>query len=290
MILFATDVHLNFLRVRGAVRAFGEYLAEEYSEADDLLITGDISEAPTLVTHLTQLADGWGKRILFLTGNHDYYGSSVYLVHKELKALQHPLLVWLDAPGLEPLQFDGFGLVGQYAWYDGLYGEPLKSQVLLYDWSSVEELTQVFNEYEWVYEIGRGSRHPLLTTLRWLAAEAAKQAKIKLEAALQCNSKVVFATHVAPFEGASWHEGKISNAQWLPWFTCRAMGEILAETAAAHPDHQILVLCGHNHSAGVYQHSANLRVVTGGARYGVPDAAGTVSLQSFTNWQCESGV
>lgn len=283
-ILFATDVHVDHLwRVQGAVKAFGKYLAEDYPEAEVLLITGDISEAPTLVDHLGQIAAGFGKRVLFLTGNHDHYHGSIYGVNRELRALKHPNLVWLDTA--EPIVFDDFALVGQYAWYDGICGKPLESMVVLYDWTVVEELKQVYTgDYDWAHEVERGSRNPLLTTLRQLAAAAVADAKIKLETALQLKSNVIFATHVAPFKGASWHEGNISNDEWLPWFTCHQMGEMLAGVAAAHPEQKILVLCGHNHSAGIYQHAPNLRVLTGGARYGAPDAVGMLSGASFEDW------
>jgi hypothetical protein len=221
--------------------------------------------------------------VLFVTGNHDYYRGSIYGVTRELSALTRPNLTWLDTA--EPILFEDFALVGQYSWYDGLCGAPLKSQVVLYDWSSVEELRQVYTgEDEWRHMIDQGSRNPLLTTLRGLAAEAISNVKSKLEAALQQNSRVLFATHVAPFQGASWHEGKVSNDEWLPWFTCRQMGEMLAEVAQAHPNHKILVLCGHNHSSGTYQHAANLRVLTGAARYGAPDAMGLIGSESFENW------
>jgi hypothetical protein len=278
-LLWATDIHVDKLRVPGAIKAFGEYLAQDYPEPDTLLITGDISEAATLVDHLMQLAEGWGRRIAFLVGNHDFYGASIYGVNRELGMLEHPQLVWLDPA--DPILFDDFALVGRFSWYDAHCGDAMKSQVILHDWTDVEELAQVFNEYEWVYQVDRGSRHPLLTTLRRMAADSTAEAKIKLEAALQLHSNVVFATHVAPFRGASWHEGKISNDQWLPWFTCRQMGQMLAGVAAAHPDHKILVLCGHNHSAGTYQHAPNLRVLTGGARYGAPDAAGMILKETF---------
>lgn len=288
-LLFLTDPHVDFLRVRGAVRAFAEYLAQDYPQCDTLVITGDISETPTLIDHLTQLAEGFGKRILFLCGNHDHYRGSIAEVNRELAALQHPNLVWLDAA--EPIVFDDFALVGQYAWYDGICGKPMQSNVVLWDWSAVKELRQVYpGDHDWVHEADRGSRHPLLAKLQQLAADAVAAVKPKLEAALQLKHNVIFATHVAPFKGASWHEGKISDDEWLPWFTCHQMGEMLAGVAAAHPDHKILTLCGHNHSAGIYHPAPNLRVLTGGARYGAPDAVGLLSGESFEGWPDRKSV
>ena len=38
----------------------------------------------------------------------------------------------------------------------------------------------------------------------------------------------------------------------------------------AHPNRELTVLCGHTHGEGEAQILKNLRVLTGGAKYGVP--------------------
>ncbi|MGH9426333.1 MAG: phosphoesterase, partial [Terriglobia bacterium] len=63
----------------------------------------------------------------------------------------------------------------------------------------------------------------------------------------------------------------VSNKEWLPWFTCKAMGDMLLASAEEHPDRQILVLCGHTHSRGKVDILPNLKVWTGGAQYGAPE-------------------
>ncbi len=92
-----------------------------------------------------------------------------------------------------------------------------------------------------------------------------------LAEALAGFDRVVVATHVPPFHGATWHDGRPSDNQWLPWFSCAATGEVLLEAAAAHPDRELLVLCGHTHGSGEYAPTGNLRVLTGGAVYGAPE-------------------
>ena len=77
-------------------------------------------------------------------------------------------------------------------------------------------------------------------------------------------------THVPPFREACWHEGRISDDNWLPHFTCKAVGDALLEAMAAAPDHRMTVLCGHTHGGGEAQVLPNLRVLTGDARYGQP--------------------
>lgn len=40
--------------------------------------------------------------------------------------------------------------------------------------------------------------------------------------------------HVPPFREASWHQGRISDDDWLPHFTCKAVGDVLREAMVAH--------------------------------------------------------
>jgi hypothetical protein len=77
-------------------------------------------------------------------------------------------------------------------------------------------------------------------------------------------------THVPPFRESCWHEGQVSNDDWLPLFTCKAVGDVLVEAMAAAPDQKMTVLCGHAHGGGEAEILPNLRVLTGGARYGNP--------------------
>jgi Icc protein len=81
---------------------------------------------------------------------------------------------------------------------------------------------------------------------------------------------VVVATHVPPFREACWYEGQISHDDWIPYFTCAAVGDVLHQAMLDHPDHTMTVLCGHTHGAGVADVLPNLRVLTGGAEYGAP--------------------
>ena len=95
-------------------------------------------------------------------------------------------------------------------------------------------------------------------------------------------------THVPPFREACWHRGQISDDDWLPHFACRAVGEVLVEAMAAHPECEMTVLCGHTHSPGEAQVLPNLRVLTGGAEYGRPaGAAGAGRRVSFSGGAVE---
>lgn len=87
-------------------------------------------------------------------------------------------------------------------------------------------------------------------------------------AALAPFPHVIVATHVPPFRETCWHEGRISDDDWLPFFTCQAAGDALSEAMSAAPDRRMTVLCGHTHGGGEADVLPNLRVLTGGATYG----------------------
>ena len=115
------------------------------------------------------------------------------------------------------------------------------------------------------------NREPLRRKLNDLGDASALALRPDLEQALETSEKVIVLTHVPPFREACWHEGQISNDDWLPFFTCKAIGDMLSELALAHPQKQLHVLCGHTHGSGEVQIHPNLKVTTGEAVYGNPD-------------------
>ena len=110
-----------------------------------------------------------------------------------------------------------------------------------------------------------------LQKLHALADEAAAHFRALLPDALQRFEKLIVVTHVPPFREACWYRGRPSDDAWLPHFSCKVVGDVLAEAMAAHPDRDMTVLCGHTHGAGEAQILPNLRVLTGGAIYGKPN-------------------
>ena len=79
-----------------------------------------------------------------------------------------------------------------------------------------------------------------------------------------------------PFAGATWHEGELSEPDFLPHFSNQTMGEMLLETVPTMPDLHVTVVCGHTHSSGFYAPNEQIRVHTGAAEYGHPEVAGIV--------------
>jgi predicted MPP superfamily phosphohydrolase len=250
-----SDIHLNFLD-RSAVQAFLRELAA--ADADVWLLGGDIAQANSVLGSLQSLEGELDRDIYFVLGNHDFYGGSIIEVRGQVRQLvehaEH--LVWLTEAEAQVL--NGLvAIVGDDSWADARFGNALRTPVELNDFFLIEELTGL-------------SREALVHTLNGLGDAAAARLAPKLEQAARSCPRVVFLTHVPPFREAAWHQCRPSDDDWVPWFSCRTVGEVILECARAHPAASFLVLCGHTHGSGVYSPAANVIVHTAGAEYGAP--------------------
>lgn len=263
---WATDVHLNFLS-RSDLEAFCGALAASPAEA--FVITGDIAEAPSLERLLNALADAVARPVYFVLGNHDAYRGSIARARAAARALTEasPWLRYLPAVGVVELAA-GTALIGHDGWADARLGNFARSPVVLNDYVLIEELARANRDWRLLF-----------AALHRLGDEAAAYVRRALAEALPRYPRVLVATHVPPFREACWHEGEISNDDWLPHFTCEAVGEALLDAARAHPDRRIEVLCGHSHGAGVAEIRPNLRVRTGGAEYGEPVLQDVIAIE-----------
>jgi predicted phosphohydrolase len=284
-LVWATDIHLNFLKHPHAQQAFGQYLREETS-GDAFVFTGDISEAPSLDHHLQQLMEGLQREAYFVLGNHDYYKGSFDKTEK----VASNFALWLDHGKIHELT-EKVALVGSEGWYDAQFGNPMTPNFGMTDWKDIEDLAILPGnpfgikhvkrvEGKIVREIllDKEARQRVIDVCQARAKNFAERARASLLRALATFEQVIFATHVPPFEGATWHEGNLSDTMWIPWFSSKAMGEMLLEAAEAHPNRRILVLCGHTHSSGIYAPKPNLTVLTGEAAYFKPDLAGILEV------------
>jgi Icc protein len=263
ILAWATDIHLNFLDATGRA-AFAELVRG--TNADALLITGDIAEAPSVCRLLLELSSMARMPIYFNLGNHDFYHRSVGSVWDSIRSLCEatPSLVWL--PGANTIGLNnGTAIIGVDGWADGRYG-------------SWERSTVQLNDYVLIMELAHRSKRERLATMQRIADIDARLLREKLLAALEQYQHVIVATHVPPFREACWHEGKISGPDWLPHFACKATGDVMLEAAEAWPGRRIDVYCGHTHSAGTATIGPNLVVRTGGAEYGAPKIAGVIDV------------
>jgi 3',5'-cyclic AMP phosphodiesterase CpdA len=250
-----TDLHLNFV----SPRVFQSLIDGVRAESPDaVLVGGDTGEAPNVGEYLRELAAQLAKPVYFVLGNHDFYRSSIPAVREDLGRLCKavPNLSWLPTAGVVSLS-DRTALVGHDGWGDGGYGDVANTQVILNDYFLIEDLQEL-------------SHADHVAKLRSLGREAADHVRRVLPRALERHEEVILLTHVPPFREACWHQGKISDDDWLPFFACRAVGDVLRAIMAEYPDRRLTVLCGHTHSPGECDVRPNLTVLTGGAVYGKP--------------------
>jgi len=262
-IAWFTDIHLNFL----LSQQYAIFLRlVETTDAEAIILTGDVGEAHSVASYLRDLDRVWQKPLYFVLGNHDYYFGSIRQVRAAVEILcrQKPELIFLTLSEVFELA-PGIGICGHDGWGDGRAGNYERSRVEMRDYQVVEELAGHTKVARW-------------DVLKKLGDEAAEHVRRVLPMALAKYDRVFFATHVPPLREACWHEGRISDDHWSPHFTCLAMGQALLEVMRDFPAKQLTVLCGHTHGAGECRPAPNIEILTGGAIYGVPELVRTFEV------------
>jgi 3',5'-cyclic AMP phosphodiesterase CpdA len=255
---WATDVHLNFV---GEPEAVLFCQAVERSGAEALLLAGDIAEGPSVAGWLEFIAGRIGRPIYFVLGNHDYYhgGGGIDATRQRLRERIRgsSRLCWLDLAEGVALTPDT-ALVGHSGWADGRYGSYATSRLRMNDHLLIGDF---LGRDHW----GRAR------LMEQLGDEAADHLRRVLPPVLASHAEVLLLTHIPPFAEACQHEGRQSGPEALPHFSCKAVGDLLLELIAQHPERRLTVLCGHTHAAAEVWPLPNLRVVVGGAEYGRPE-------------------
>lgn len=258
-----TDIHLDCV-TDGEIDSLVESIRN--SDCDLVLVGGDIGTAATIESNLTALDQGLSRPIYFVLGNHDYYGSSVAEVRRRVaklvRASNH--LHYLSDEGIVELSAETC-LIGNDGWADGRFGDYAHSSVILNDYVAITDFQLAGGS-----GLSESDKARRLETMQFLAGQASDHFERLLPIALDRYSEVVVLTHVPPFMEASWHEGKISSADYLPHFASFASGDPLMRSMRKHPRKNMLVLCGHTHGDGEAKVLANLTVLTGRAEYGRP--------------------
>jgi 3',5'-cyclic-AMP phosphodiesterase len=255
-----TDLHLNFLKEA----QLGKFLAAVKREAPDVIfVTGDTGESQNVCSFVEQLRQI--APVYFVLGNHDFYGSSL----AEVRHRARETSCWL--PALGPIRLTGTTtLIGVDGWGDARCGN-LASRVRLADWQWIRDLDALMT----------CTPEHRAHVLKALGAEEAVALRVQL-ARLEPSDDLIVLTHVPPFAEACWHAGKPSEPDWLPWFTCIAVGDALLEYARRVPSTRIEVLCGHTHGQGEYRPQDNLLVRTGGWAPGQQDYGNPIVQASWS--------
>lgn len=104
----ASDLHLEFLQGMFP----GERLISPAHEADVLVLAGDIANGTLAI----ELFKDWPVPVLYLAGNHEYYGASMERGRADLrKAAQGTRIKFMDN---DVVDFDGVRFLGTTLWTD----------------------------------------------------------------------------------------------------------------------------------------------------------------------------
>lgn len=254
-VAWLTDVHLNFV-VPATLDELFQSIRD--AQADAVLISGDIAESHDVVGYLLLMDEALELPIYFVLGNHDFYFGSIASVRQQVGELceQQPNLCYLTAVDVVEIA-PKVGLVGHDGWADGRIGDYEGSLVMLNDYRLIDELAGM-------------SKADRLRVLNRLGDEAASHVRRVLPVALEKYAEVFLVTHVPPLREACWHEGRLSDDEWAPHFSCQAVGDAILEVMAGWPHRKLTVLCGHTHGAGETRPLDNVLIITGGAEYRKP--------------------
>lgn len=234
-----TDIHLCFINTEKAIEIMRNFISEH--SLDGLIISGDIECVEDLIL--------LNVPIFFVLGNHDFYGSDIESRREKMNV---PTYLTKSNPIFIK---ERTVLTGEDGWYDMRAGNWKHTTVRLNDFFQIKD----FDPWQW---------DDIILRCRILVVEAVNRLKLKIDSILEKADEIYIVTHVPPFIDASWHSGKISSNDYLPFFTSISMGEYLLNLARDHEEKKFVVLCGHTHGSGVYNAAKNLIVYTGKANYG----------------------
>lgn len=250
-IALISDPHFDHIRDRAIRGDFNR--AIRAAKVDLVVITGDIAEAPTVAKYVRGLDRDTGVPVVFVYGNHDFYGSSIAEVHRESARVGG----WLGDPKATPTRLtETTGLIGVDGWYDFRAGRCERTRIAMNDWWRIQDFALL-------------SAGGIVAASRLLAEQSAELATKKLKAAVQAGyTRILLATHVPPFLECATHEGQVSEPDWAPIMTNIALGDALFAFATENPNVSLDVLCGHTHDRCDRMVAPNLRVRVGRAEYG----------------------
>ncbi len=253
-LIWASDVHLNFLHNKEDLRNEFYQKLKEAGDADSvILITGDIAESHNVVMYIEEMQEKTGKLVAFVLGNHDFYGSSVKAVKDSVKHLHHL--------AHHPIELNRSTiLIGVDGWGDTRYGDYDNSHLTMSDWIYIEDLRR---------EYGKGME-ALKKQLMKLADSDAGKLKRKVLKYVKTYKKIIIATHVPPLEEVCLYAGSKSTPSGLPFFASKCLADAILPIAKCNPGVDFLWLSGHTHSRAKYKPCNNLMSKVSKAVYYYP--------------------
>ena len=259
-LFWITDAHLDHLS--GTLQdAWLEKLAK--SPADMLLLGGDTANSSTFSRMHRRIKEVFPGKVALVAGNHDYYNTSISDFRAELTCL-HRAGVIVFEPGCQ----SGTASAGR-----GCLS--LRQRGLGRRLRGCADATPMeLNDEHLIAKLRSGN---LTARLRELGKESAEHLQTQLAAVPEDASCVIVLTHVPPWPEATWHEGRRSDAMALPRFCWQMGGIVISQAAERMPQTQLIVLCGHTHSDGIWKHG-NITCHTAGGACGRIDHSGIITL------------
>jgi len=258
------DLHLD-RATESSRTAFLRQLQDETYDA--ALITGDVSDAHQLQTHLDELAEACAPRtVYFVLGNHDFYQSSFAEVERRVAdvCLARHNLKHLGKEGPIPIGQES-ALIGHRGWADGRAGWGNRSAARNPDRERIADFRGLSNEkmFQKMGELGK---------------ESAAYFRRSLPYALKCYRNVWIATHVPPFTDAALYNATPCDRLRQPFYSNVSAGGVIKGIAERYPEKTVTILCGHTHSSADVRIGANVNVRAGRSRPGFPEIQEIVYL------------
>lgn len=252
--LWLSDLHLDKADIRQIKRLLHR-IAE--TSADCIVITGDISSARSLTDHLAALATACMPRpVYFVTGNHDYYGSSFAEVDAGINALCAEVenLHYLNGQQIIPLNGDTC-LIGHHGWPDARAGYGIHTYLRSPDHQAIRDFRGL-------------NRQECMLRMRQMGKESAGRIRRILPLALTRFRHVILLTHTPPFPDAVCFNGAPCGPLHLPHYANLSAGLAIRGIASAFPKRRITILAGHSHSSSITHIDPNICVCVAHARTG----------------------
>lgn len=227
------------------------------ADADAVILTGDVSSSRQLCKNLKAIAAACsGKKLYYVRGNHEAYGSSYAEVDRSIKELSKEInnLHFLTGDRLIHLNSDTC-LIGFSGYADSRAGLGLKTFIKSPDHQAIRDFEGLTHSQS-------------LLKMQSLGKESADIIRKILPLALSKYQNVIIATHVPPFFGSNKH----CRPQHQPHFVnlCAGLAIWGISKYSQYSKKQISVLAGHDHTPSKRQITPNISMQIAGAKLGTP--------------------
>ena len=142
-------------------------------------------------------------------------------------AKEIPNLHYLSQDGVHQLD-EHRCLIGHDGWGDARNGDFLQTPIRLNDHRFIQDFKQI-------------PRPVLQKKLQALGDQAAHHLASLLPQASEQAAEIWVVTHVPPFPETCWYNGYAGHPDWIPDFSCQAVGNLLLQFCAANPSKQVKV-------------------------------------------------